>query len=88
MKAILAEIVSKNDEVAVKAGLDLLMRLIGNVIDKPTETKFRTIKSSNAKLQKEVFSLQGGISDLIVAMGFQKTDAEHFVFVGDYFKVI
>lgn len=65
-----------------------MLRLIGNITSKPTETKYRTIKSSIAKIQNTIFSLEGGINDLILAFGFVKTDAEHFVFVGDYFKVL
>ena len=58
------------------------------MIDKPKETKYRTIKPSIAKIKNEIFSLKGGINELILAFGFVATDAEHFVFVGDYFKVI
>ena len=64
------------------------MRLLNNVITKPTEQKFRTIKSSIPKIQNTIFSLDGGISELILALGFMQTDAEHFVFTGDYFKVL
>jgi len=69
-------------------GLELLLRLINNVVTKPTETKFRTIKTTIPKIQNTIFSLQGGINDLVLAFGFVQTDAEHYVFVGDYFKVL
>lgn len=65
-----------------------MLKLVGNVVSKPTETKYRTIKSSIAKIQNTLFSLQGGISDLIMTFGFTQTDAEHYVFVGDYMKVL
>ena len=88
IEKILADIVAKNEDKKTLDGLELLLRLIGNIVSKPTETKYRTIKSSIAKIQNTIFSLQGGISDLILAFGFVQTDAEHFVFVGDYFKVL
>lgn len=64
------------------------MRLIDNIITKPTETKYRTIKTTIPKIQNTIFSLDGGVSELILAFGFVQTDAEHFVFVGDYLKVL
>lgn len=62
--------------------------MIDNVINKPGETKYRTIKTTIPKIQNTIFCLDGGISELILAFGFTQTDAEHFVFVGDYLKVI
>ena len=88
IQKILAEIVAKNEDKKTLDGLELLLRLIGNITSKPTETKYRTIKSTIAKIQNTIFTLEGGISDLILAFGFVQTDAEHYVFVGDYFKVL
>ena len=79
---------AKNEDKKTLEGLELLMRLVNNVVTKPTEQKFRTIKTTIPKIQNTIFSLQGGVSDLILALGFQQTDAEHFVFVGDYFKLL
>jgi len=70
MQKILDEIVAKNDAKKTLDGLELLLRLINNVINKPTETKYRTIKTSIAKIQNTIFCLEGGISDLILAFGF------------------
>ena len=50
MQKILDEIVAKNDAKKTLDGLELLLRLINNVISKPTETKYRTIKTSIAKI--------------------------------------
>jgi len=84
----LAAIVDQNEDQPTLDGLNLLLRLIGNIIKNPKEMKYRTIKSSNAKIASTIFSLKGGIPSLIEAFGFVKTDDEHFVFNGDYFKVI
>lgn len=59
-----------------------------NITKSPTESKFRTIRSSIPKIQNTIFVLPGGIAELIQALGFLKVDDEHFVFVGDYFKVL
>ena len=88
IKVILAEIVDKNEDRKTIDGLELLLKLIGNIVKSPTEVKYRTIKSSIAKIQNTIFCLEGGISDLIIEFGFVQTDAEHFVFVGDYLKVL
>ena len=70
MEHIISEIVAQNDDQKVQTGLNLLLRLVSNIIEKPTEQKYRTIKNTNAKLQKDLFSLKGGVSALIQEIGF------------------
>ena len=50
IRGILDEIVLKNDDVKIMEGLVLLMRLVDNIVKKPTDTKYRTIKSSIPKI--------------------------------------
>lgn len=69
-------------------GVELLQKLTSNITKSPVESKFRTIRSTIPKIQNTLFALPGGIADLIEALGFMKLDAEHYVFVGDYFKVL
>ena len=87
MKTIVNEIVAKNEEKKAAEGLGLLLRLVGNVIDKPIEEKFRTIKTTNAKISSTIMALDGGISDLLLALGFTKND-ENYEFKGDEFKLL
>ena len=54
----------------------------------PTEEKFRTLKTTNKVIAEKLFSLKGGINELIIELGYIKADKEHFVFLGDYFKVL
>jgi hypothetical protein len=35
-----------------------------------------------------LFTLPGGVADLVQALGFLKVDEDHYVFVGDYLKVL
>ena len=50
IKALLEEIVAKNEDKKTLEGLELLMRLVNNVVTKPTEQKFRTIKTTIPKI--------------------------------------
>ena len=69
-------------------GIELLLKLTSNITKAPTESKYRTIRSTIPKIQNTLFALPGGVAQLIEALGFMKLDAEHYVFVGDYFKVL
>ena len=57
IKTVLAKIIAENEGPKASEGLALLLRLIVNIVDKPTETKFRSIKTTNAKIQSTVFTL-------------------------------
>ena len=64
------------------------MKLTGNITKSPTESKFRTIRSTIPKIASTIFALPGAPDEIVLALGFTKLDTEHFVFVGDYFKVL
>ena len=68
--------------------MELLVKMVQNIANAPTESKFRTIRQTIPKIQSTLFAVPGGMTELIEALGFVKIDAEHFVFVGDYFKVL
>ena len=53
------------------AALEMAQKLIGNVIAKQDEPKYRKIKTSNAKLQAALFSVPGG-RELMLACGFEE----------------
>jgi hypothetical protein len=36
----------------------------------PSDEKFRLVKKTNAALKAKLFSLEGGIADLILALGY------------------
>jgi len=79
---------NRDDEAKLLEGTELLLKLTHNISKNPTESKFRTIRSSIPKIQKTLFSLGAVVSYLLQALGFLKVDDEHYVFVGDYFKVL
>ena len=63
------------------------MKLITNIIDNPTENKFRTFKGTNPKILSTIFSLEGGIADFILAFGFEQ-NGEQYEFKGDDLEVL
>eukprot|EP00929_Paragymnodinium_shiwhaense_P104197 TRINITY_DN6833_c0_g1_i1.p1 TRINITY_DN6833_c0_g1~~TRINITY_DN6833_c0_g1_i1.p1 ORF type:complete len:200 (+),score=68.06 TRINITY_DN6833_c0_g1_i1:54-653(+) len=48
-----------------------LLKLLGNIVDKPTEAKFRHLSLENAALKNKVFDVPGGV-DYLVAVGFKQ----------------
>lgn len=59
-----------------------------NIIKDPKEPKKRTVTKTIAKIQSTIFSLKGQVNELFERMGFVATDKDHFVFMGDYFKLL
>ena len=76
-----------NEKKALTA-IELLIKLTSNITKSPCESKFRTIRATIPKIASTLFALPGGPADIVTALGFLKIDEEHFVFVGDYFKVL
>lgn len=87
---MLDTIVASNEEKAVIAGLDILHKLIQNILKNPTEDKFRMLKKSNKTIQAKLLALKpaGSILELMEAFGYTNLDEEHHAFVGDYFAVL
>lgn len=56
----------------------------------PREEKFRMIKKSNATLQKKLLGINNAqaVKNLIQTLGYVDLDADHYIFVGDYFSVL
>ena len=59
----------------------MLHKLSSNIVANPTEDKFKRFKQTNAKIAATLLSLQGGINDLIVALGFT-ANGEFYEFTG------
>lgn len=49
----------------------------------PEEAKFNGFKKTNPKVVEKILSLQGGINDLIQALGFTSTSDDRYEFTGD-----
>jgi hypothetical protein len=42
----------------------------GSIINKPHDEKFRMIKKNNAAIQKKLLGLNGGVHELLLALGY------------------
>lgn len=86
----LDEIVASNDVNKAIAGLDILHKLISNILKNPGEDQFRIFKKSNKAIQGKVLALQpsGVIIRLIEALGYINLDDDFHTFTGDYFVVL
>ena len=76
-------IIASNEEEPTFQGLSLLQKLVENKLKSPEEAKFNSFKRTNAKVVEKILSLQGGINDLIVALGFTVTSDDRYEFTGD-----
>lgn len=81
---------ANNEDTKVIAGLDILYKLISNILKNPTEDKYRVLKKSNKTIQQKLMGLQptGVVIQMIEAMGYVFLDDEIHAFAGDYFTVL
>lgn len=73
------------------SGLEILNKLIANIIKNPTDPKFRTIKRSNKTIQTKLLVVQPQVTlfEMLEILGYvDNTEDDSFVFVGDYFMVL
>jgi predicted helicase len=49
-----------------------LSKMLTNIIDKPDDPRFRTVKASNASIKKKILDKSGG-SEFLAALGFVAT---------------
>ena len=83
LAGLTASVIANNSEDASFDGLSLLLKIVDNKLKSPEEAKFNRFKRTNAKVVEKILSLQGGINDLIVALGFAVTADDHYEFQGD-----
>lgn len=50
-----------NDETIVKESVEVLVKIITNIISNPHDPKYRKLKNSNSTFQKKIGTVQGGI---------------------------
>lgn len=53
----LKQIVANNEPDKAMQGLDILHKLVANILKNPTEEKFRILKKSNKTIQAKLMSL-------------------------------
>ena len=86
----IAMIVASNQNDASIAGLDILHKLITNILKNPQEEKFRVLKMKNKTIKANLMSLQPleAVMELLTALGYVKIDGNTSSFVGDYFVIL
>jgi PUB domain len=67
----------KNQKVAYINGVTIFLKLLTNIIENPTEEKYRKFKRANQRISNELLSLDG-IEEIIVDAGFE-VDGDEFV---------
>lgn len=77
-RGILEEVV----DVDLLKTLEMLSRVIGNVVKFPTEAKYRKIPADNKMFNEAVVDSKGGV-EFVVACGFFKKELEGIVFFLD-----
>lgn len=90
IQGLLDTIRASNEDAKVIAGLDILNKLIANILKNPTEDKFRVLKKSNKAIQSKLLALKpdGAVIQLIEALGYTYLDDEIHAFAGDYFQTL
>jgi len=90
ISALLAEIVAANDNEKSIAGLDILHKLISNILKNPADEKFRVLKKTNKAISAKLMSLQpsGKVMELLLALGYTNIDDDMCAFTGNYFPVL
>lgn len=70
--------------------MDILHKLISNILKNPTDEKFRVLKRTNKAIAGKLLSLKpsGRVLELIEALGYVEIDAELSAFTGNYFIVL
>ena len=88
IQSILLVIKESNDEKAVMQALDILLKLIKNILKSPQEEKFRKIKKTNKSIASKLLAVDG-ISELILALGFESISDEFYDFdINNYSELI
>lgn len=71
-------------------GLEILHKLISNILKNPTDEKFRVLKKTNKAIQAKVLGMQPDdcVMELIHALGYVDIDADMCAFTGNYFIIL
>lgn len=62
--------ISQQDAPTALAAIELLLKLINNIVGNPSEPKYRQFRSNNPKISQTVLRCPGG-KDVLLALGFR-----------------
>jgi hypothetical protein len=88
ISALLNNISHTNVDVALICGFKLLLKVVGNILAEPSESKFRVVKKTNKALHSRLFSLRGGMEPLMIQMGFRQVGLDSLLYEGHNFTVL
>ena len=77
IQTLIAQIHEKYTQAAAKAALSALLRYLSNILQDPSNEKYRTIRSTNSFFQENIFRVQEAIN-ILELCGF-KRDSEFWV---------
>ena len=75
-------IVKTNEPKKSLDGLEILLKLLQNIVLHPTEDKFRQIKGTNPKISATLFAING-TNQLLQRMSFTEIEPSIFVYLED-----
>ena len=76
-------IVDNNDQSVVPGAIELLLKVVKNVILKPSDEKFRKIKTNNKYLNNKLLCLNHG-EVLLLRTGFIKENDEYILYPDEF----
>ena len=75
--AVLDLVLSENGDHTLMTGLDILVKLLTNIIKNPKDEKFRMIKRTNPAINKKLLTVTL-IDQLILALGYVELNMEFY----------
>jgi len=69
LRALDAKICEQDDATAL-AAIETALKLVSNIVDQPSEPKFRKFRANNPAITKKLIRCPGG-QDLLLALGFR-----------------
>jgi len=81
LETMIKLIINRSNKDLVKDAFDIILTLIGNIISKPNEEKFRMFKKSNENLKKRVLGVRD-IKELLIELGYIDIDEDFMAFQG------
>ena len=80
IKTQLHSIVSSNDAKKTLDGLEILLKLLQNIVSKPTEDKYRQIKGTIPKIASTLFALTG-VNFLLLHLNFEEIEPSVYIYL-------
>lgn len=73
-------ITSSNQAKATLEGLEILQKLLTNIVKNPNDDKFRQIKGTNPRIKSTLFALQGA-KQLMSLMNFTEIEPDVYLYL-------